>query len=589
MTSGSEDAPASSRARLTPRRRWDVAPPAPSDLSRLLGMPPLWAQLLYNRGITDPSSAQAFVGTEGGDLPDPFLLPQMEQAADRILRAIDDGETIAVYGDFDTDGVTATALLHEALTGLGGKVVAHIPHRIREGHGLNREAISGLARQGATLLITVDTGITGVEEVEMAHDVGMETIITDHHVPAEVRPRAYATITAGGDADSPTAYPNPHLTGAGLAFKLAQGVYQRLGRRPDEAMLELASLGTVADMAPLRGENRMLVQLGVAALRRTANVGLLALLERARVAPGDVDHETIPFVLAPRLNAAGRIDGAEPSFRLLTCKEPGEARELARELESRNDQRRSLTESMLGRAMEEARGQAETESLLFLASEEFAPGINGLVASRLVEAFYRPVVVASLDGELVRASGRSIPEFDLAAAFNGCADLLLRSGGHPAAAGLVARNGELASIQQRLGALARGALEGTDLTPRLRIDAEVSVPELLGDTFSFLGTLAPFGQGNPPPVFLTRGMRVMGVRAVGSEGQHLSLTLRHKGAVWNAIAFNKSWGGNSLPSRGALAGPEETLMDVVYALGLDRFRGGATVQLRVLDFRVSPG
>jgi single-stranded-DNA-specific exonuclease len=579
------EAPAKPPPFERPRRRWDVAAPAPPDLARRLEMPALWAQLLHNRGITDPADARAFLGQEEGTFHDPFLLPHMDRAVDRILQAVHSGETIAVYGDFDTDGVTATALLHGALTGLGGRVVTYIPHRIREGHGLNLEAIASLGAQGASLMITVDTGITGVQEVETASDVGMETIITDHHVPPEVAPRAYAIITPRtGEAQE---YPNPHLTGAGLAFKLAQGVYQRLGRPPDDAMLELAALGTVADMAPLRGENRSLARAGLEALRRTESPGLRALLKRAKVGPGDLDHETIPFVLAPRLNAAGRIDGADPSFKLLTCTDPVLADELAESLEQRNDQRRSLTETMLASAMEEAQQQVESESLLFLASEEFAPGINGLVASRLAETFYRPTVVAALDGDVARASARSIPEFHLAGAFDQCSDLFLRHGGHPAAAGFVAMTRDLPALQRRLQGLAREALGTTDLTPRLGIDAEVSVPQLLGDTFDFLRSLAPFGQGNPPPIFVTRGMRVVSVRAVGGAGQHLTLTVKHEGAVWDAIAFNQVWPGGPLPRRAALSGSDETYLDLVYTLGVDNVRGRGRMQLRVLDFRVS--
>jgi single-stranded-DNA-specific exonuclease len=547
-----------------------------------MGVRPLWAQLLYNRGILSPSQAREFLAPDVSQLHDPFLLPGMDRAVERILRAIGAGETIAVYGDFDTDGVTASALLQGALMALGGRVVAYLPHRIREGHGLNLSAIRSLREQGASLLVTVDTGISAVEEVAAALDAGLDTIITDHHAPPTALPDAYAVITPRHALGS---YPNPYLTGAGLAFKLAQALYQRRGAPPDDPMLELAALGTVADMAPLQGENRALTWAGLGALRRTQRPGLLALFRRTGLTANALDHEAIPFVVAPRLNAAGRIDSADVSFRLLTCQDPEEAEVLAQALERQNGLRKSLTDEMLGRALLAAQAQAPEERLLLLASEDFAPGINGLVATRLVEAFYRPAVVVSLEGELVRGSGRSIPEFDMAKALTQCSELLLRFGGHPAAAGFTARARDLPALQERLQALAREALGGLTLAPHLRIDAQVSVKELLGETFDFVRSLAPFGQGNPPPLFLTRGVQVLNVRTLGAEGQHLALTLKHGGATWDAIAFRQRWQAATSQTHGRLPIGRDAYLDVVYTLGVDTFRGRGTVQLQVLDFR----
>ena len=559
------------------RRRWDLLPAAPPELAPRLKVSPLGAQLLYNRGIVELALVRELLAPDLTGLHDPFLLPQMDRAVERIRRAIDAGETVAVYGDFDADGVTATALLQGALTALGGRAIAYIPHRVREGHGLNVPALRTLREQGAGLLITVDCGVSAVQEVEVAQDAGMDVIITDHHAPPAILPRAWAIVTPSRPEAS---YPNPHLTGAGLAFKLAQALYQRAGRDLDAPMLELAALGTVADMAPLLGENRVLARAGLEALRGTRRPGLLALLDQAGVAPQALDHESIPFVIAPRLNAPGRIDTADLSYRLLTCQTPQEARELAQALEEQNGLRKQLTEQMMALAQEEASRQTGDQRLLLLSSPEFVPGVNGLVATRLVEAFSRPVVVVSLDGELARGSGRSIPEFNLAEAQVQCSDLLLQFGGHPAAAGFVAEAQALPALRERLQAIANQQLRDVSLTPRLRIDAQVRVKELLGDTFGFLRSLAPFGQGNPPPVFLTRGVQVIRVREIGAQGQHLSLKLKHGGAAWDAVAFRQTWPGDL---------PRDALLDLVYTLGENSYWGQGAVQLQVLDFRPSQG
>ena len=568
------------------RRRWDLLPPVPPELPPLLGMPPLWAQLLYNRDINDPDQAREFLDANLTALHDPFLFAEMDRAIPRILAAIQADETVAVYGDFDTDGVTATVLLRDALVALGAKVITHIPHRVREGHGLNREALTNLRSKGASLTITVDTGITATEEVETARSWGMDIIITDHHIPPDTTPSAYAVITPH---HTQRTYPFPHLTGAGLALKLAQALYQTCGKPLDDGSLELAALGTVADMAPLRGENRVLARAGLDSLRRTRRPGLLALLESAGLSVESLDHETIPYTLAPRLNASGRMDTADLSFRLLTCQDMEEARALAGSVGEQNIQRRQITEALVARAFPEAESQARDEFLLMLEGEEYVPGVNGLVATKMVEALYRPTVVVSLDGDLARGSGRSIPEFNLAKAFSQCADLFLRSGGHPAAAGFTAWVKDLPELRQRLQASARSTLggSGASLSPSIRIDAEVTPKELLGETFAFLRALAPFGQGNPPPTFLTRGMRVTEARAVGAQGQHLRLTLKQGGALWDAIAFGRGGAESGADDGVRLTRVKDSDLDVVYTIGVDTFRGRGTAQLQVLDFQPS--
>ncbi|SVC62395.1 uncharacterized protein METZ01_LOCUS315249, partial [marine metagenome] len=363
--------------------------------------------------------------------------------------------------------------------------------------------------------------------------------------------------------------PFPFLTGAGIAFKLVQALHQVQETEVSEGALELAALGTVADMAPLVGENRGLATLGLASLRRTKRPGLLALLEAARTATTALDHESIPFVIAPRLNAAGRMDTADLSFDLLTAPDMKTARQLAAQVEELNQQRREFTNRLVEEGVEQATHQVAGESLIFLASEEFEPGVSGLVAGRLVERFYRPTIVVSIDGDIARASGRSIPEFNLGEALAKCEELFHRFGGHPAAAGFVADTLNLEAIKDRLQALTREHLHDIVLEPRLHIDAEVLFNQALGETYKFLRSLAPFGQGHAPPAFLARDVEVTEMRQMGTEDQHMRLTLRQSGAKWDAVAFNQSWPEElSIPE-----GSTNPTIDLVYVPEINNFNG----------------
>ena len=340
-----------------PRPRWALAPSAPQGVVDALRLPRLWAQILYNRGIESRETAWELLHASEDALHDPFLFAEMDVAVDRVLKAIEEGETIAVFGDFDTDGVTASALLYEALLALGGDAFVHLPHRVRDGHGLNAEAVEAIAESGASVIITVDCGITSGEEVRQAKQLGIDVILTDHHAPMGTPPEAFATV-------APTsAYPFPFLTGAGLAFKLVQAIYQRLESPVPAGALELASLGTVADMAPLLGENRAIATLGLEKLRETERPGLLALLSAAGVDRESLDHESIPFIIAPRLNAAGRMDSAELAFSLLTEEDPFVVQELATRIEALNRERRSLTQELVDEGMRLAAEQVERASV----------------------------------------------------------------------------------------------------------------------------------------------------------------------------------------------------------------------------------
>ena len=501
--------------------------------------------------------------------------PGWRQRSPRLKRALERNERIAVFGDFDVDGVTATALLARALKSLGSDILPYIPHRVKEGHGLTLQAVQTLADWNVDLLITVDCGVTSYDEIAAAARAGIDTIVTDHHLAPEGPPPACAVVDP---QLSDSLYPFPGLTGVGLALKLDQGLYQSIGW--DDAhwqsqLLPLAALGTVADVAPLLDENRSIVRQGLQELSRAPTPGLKAMMRSARLEGRVPDTETIGWVLAPRLNAAGRMDHANVSYQLLVTDSDEEAARLARTLEEQNRERQRLTSE----AQEKAKTLVEVEPLLMVGDPSFTPGIIGLVAAKLVEEFHRPAVVVSLGQDVSRGSCRSVPEFDIGGALHQVAASmggLIRHGGHPQAAGFTVSTAELPTLRQRLVSLARDTLGEEALQPRLDIDLEMPLGSLPRDVYRIIGDLAPFGVGNPLPVFLSRNAQLVDSRLLGADGRHLRLKLADQGVMWNAVAFRQA---ANLPS-GAKA------LDVVYTIGIDYWGGEETLRLNVLDFRV---
>jgi single-stranded-DNA-specific exonuclease len=446
------------------------------------------AQCLYNRGQDSTEKIQLFL--DGGDsaLYNPFHMSGMPQAVARIRQAIKKGEKIAIYGDFDADGVTSTVLLTQALEALGGTVRPYIPDRVDEGYGLNLDALNRLRDEGVKLVITVDCGIRSVDEAEHALTLGLDMIITDHHSVGDQIPNAFAVINPKIDAKKridegkTNTYPEDMLAGVGVAYKLAEALFlaeQQQSRRQInfklEDLLDLVALGTVADLAPLdRLENRELVRRGLEILNRAQRPGIYELLQVARVEPGSINTTTIGFMLGPRINAAGRLDSAMIAYHLLSTRDITEASQLAQRLQDLNIERQNLTLEALEIARNRAMSTCGPDAaLMFDAGPEFKPGIVGLVAGRLCEEFYRPSVVVEIGEEESRGSCRSIPEFDITQALDQCADLLVRHGGHAQAAGFTARNENLPALRERLSVLAEAALQGQELRPAIDIDAEV--------------------------------------------------------------------------------------------------------------------
>ncbi len=511
---------------MPPRpKRWRIAPSAPASYrSHLPDVHPLVAQVLYNRGLTRSEDARAFL--QGPFEPDnPFRLRGMDRAVTRIREAIRAKAPIVVYGDFDADGITATALLVLALRALGGRAYPYIPHRIDEGYGLNRPALTEMARRGARLVITVDCGIRSPEEVAHAQRLGMDVIITDHHTLGPRVPEALAVLNP---RRPDCRYPYEHLAGVGLAYKLAQALLRVNQSVPlpestpleEESLLDLVALGTVADLAPLTGENRALVIRGLERINTAPRPGLEALMRVAGARKGHVSATTIGYVLAPRLNAAGRIAHAKLAYQLLTVQYPGEAEHLARRLDELNRQRQQLTADALEKARAAVLTEGPDRPLLFVADPSFPPGVVGLVASRLAEEFYRPAIVVELGEEESRGSARSIPEFHITQALDRCSDLLLRYGGHRAAAGFTVRTVDLPELKTRLTDLAEQALREVDLVPTLEIDAEVPLRAMDGRVWEALQTLRPFGEGNPEPLFVSRRGRRIAPRTIQQRLAH---------------------------------------------------------------------
>ena len=533
------------------------------------------AQLLYNRGIIDPAQVEPFLAADERLLGDPFLLPDMEKAVARVYRALLSTEAITIYGDFDADGITATALLAQGLSALGGKVTPYIPRRVEEGYGLNHTALKRLHKEGIRLVITVDCGISTVAEVERAQKMGLDVVITDHHTPPPVIPPAIAVVDPKR-ADS--LYPFPDLAGVGVAFKLLQALLSSLGKEGDsDHLLDLVALGTVADMVPLLGENRYLVKRGLEVLNRANRLGLREMMRLAGVLPGGIESETISWVLGPRLNAAGRLDHAIVGYDLLLASCAEEAQRLANLAERKNAERQRLTKRVLDKAREKLMATGTDFPLLMVGDEEYPSGVVGVVAGRVADEFYRPTIVFERGKESSRGSARSIPGFNIISALTRCSDLLSRFGGHPMAAGFTTPNENLPHLQKRLVEIAASELADLDLCPVIAIDAELPLLSLQGTIFQMTQKLAPFGSANPLPTFLSRGLKVVDCRSVGNNGGHLRLKLREGDATWDGIAFGL---GNLIDEVGPC-------IDIVYNLGIDRWRGADMLQLNILDFASS--
>ncbi|MFH1662595.1 MAG: single-stranded-DNA-specific exonuclease RecJ [Chloroflexota bacterium] len=557
--------------------RWNLLPPIPAEYTAIApDLPPLISQLLYNRGITEPSQTDLFLNSDKRLSADPYLLPDIHPAIARIYQALLSAENIAIYGDFDVDGITGTALLIQGLHALGANVTPYIPHRLEEGHGLNNSALDKLQKQGISLVITVDCGVTGVSNVKRANDKKLDIIITDHHAPLDELPPAIAVIDP---KRNDSVYPFSELSGAGVAFKLLQALYKSMGKEDQlDKFLDLVALGTVADMMPMLGENRYLVKQGLELFKESPRLGIKEMAELSKLDTRNICTEDISWILAPRLNAAGRLESAMTSYRLLTTGSPQEAQELAFLLEEKNTERQRLTSAALTKAREQILSKG-ISPLLIVSDFNYQGGILGLIAGKLASEFYRPVIAIKIGDGFSYGSCRSIPEFNIVRAIGKFSSLLTHFGGHSQAAGFTLPTENLASLEQQLCQLAASELSDIDLRPRLDIDTEITLDELSGDTFQTIQLMAPFGKGNPLPTFISRFAEVTDCCIMGNNGDHLRLKLRHRNTTWDAVAFGL---GNRMPDI-------QSSIDIVYNLELNKWGGNEKLRLNILDLAAENG
>ena len=563
-------------------KRWIISPLIPNSVKQeLRDFSPLLRQLLYNRGIETSSEAESFLTYQTNFSANPLLLKDMPEAVRLIHEALQDGSMVAIYGDYDVDGVTASALLYEFFRSLGLTPRVYIPNRFDEGYGLNLDAMQQLAGEGIGLLITVDCGIRSVDEVREARARGMKVIVSDHHLPGSVLPPADAIINPRQPGDP---YPYKHLAGVGLAYKIASAylaTYPTAGLDADH-WLDMVAAGTVADLADLTGENRALVKRGLDEMRKVNRQGLFSLSQVAGVKLDRVTASNIGFILGPRLNAAGRLDTATAAFELLVSENLFEAAALAQQLDNQNAYRKELTQKIQEAAIAEALASDPDKLIIFAASKEFNEGVVGLAASRVVEALYKPAIIGYQDDGFVKASCRSIKEFNITAALDQCSDLLIRYGGHSVAAGLTVANENLPALLERLNNLAVASIGNLELVPELWIDYEISLakvrPEHIPGIMDDVARLEPTGQKNPDVLFCSRNLQVISSRVLGN-GQHLKMNLRAGDSVYEAIAFRQGQWQTTLPST----------IDIAYTFDKNEYQGRTTLQLNVRDLKPSLG
>ncbi len=586
------------------RRRWQfgadggASEPLWRDLAQQVSVPPLVGALLYKRGLTDVFTAQDFLRPRLSDLHDPALLPGAISAAKRLKLAVAQGQPIVVYGDYDVDGITASAILWHVLKLAGADVSVYIPHRVEEGYGLNSQALTILAKN-KPVIVSVDCGITAVEPARVAKEAGVDLIITDHHEfasngEAHTLPDAFALVHPRLKG---SAYPFGDLCGAAVAFKLAwQFAKEHCGsqRLPDEFkhllldLLSLVALGTVADVVPLIGENRILAMHGLGQIKRTRFVGLNALIDATNLRNEKIDAYHVGFVLGPRINACGRMGHAMQAARLLTDANSDEAQQIAAFLTKENDRRRATERAILdeAKAMIQQHGYDQTDQrAIVLGKEGWHPGVIGIVASRLAEIFTRPVVVLSYqsgsDGTMAHGSARSVPGVSIYEAFEHCTPLLSSYGGHAMAAGMRMDAANIDVFRQRLVNFVNERLDTKDLVSTLNIDAQCTLDQVKIDLFEQIQRLAPFGRANPSPVLCARGLRNdRPAQRMGSAGRHLRMTLRDGGRSVSAVGF----GMGDLAQQVSVG----AILDVAFEPKISTWQGRRRAEVHIKDIRIGP-
>ena len=570
------------------RRVWEDVPADEASVqltSSALGVHPVIARLLCQRGLTDPADARRFLEPALEHLHDPFLLAGMREAVDRLLGAIARQERIAIHGDYDVDGITSTVILRRAIEVLGGEVVHFVPDRLRDGYGLQPATIERLHAAGARLIVSVDCGIRAASAAGRARDLGVDLIITDHHEPEATLPPALAVINP---KRSDCAYPDKYLAGVGVALKLVQALLTSSGRGTEMLphFIKVAAIGTLADVVPLVGENRVIARYGLAMLSRGPHgAGIEALLEASNLLGRRLDSFHVSFMLAPRLNAAGRMSSPDIAVDLLLLRGREasvreRARELARQLSEENAKRQAQEAEILADARRTIDHDPEigAQNILIVAGEGWHRGVIGIVASKLTEAYSKPALVLAIEDGVAHGSGRSIAKFDLLGALESCADVFMRFGGHRQAAGVTLEAARLGELRRRLSAIANARLAPSDLVPRLRIDSPLGLREISGEVIEGLARLGPFGSANPQPVFRASPVDLMDAPRRLKE-RHLALMFKQDGRAFRAIAWRAV-------EREAYLSTNRFGLELAYSLDQGDYRGERVTELTVADVRV---
>ena len=563
---------------------WNTKPhdeAAASTLEHELKLTPVTARLLAIRGLTDPDAASRFLNPSLEQLYDPSRLADLDCAADRLMRAITARERIAIHGDYDVDGITSTVILRRAVELLGGDVGHFIPERLTDGYGLQPATIDRLHAEGVKLIVSVDCGIRAPEAARRARQLGVDLIITDHHEPDAELPDACAVVNP---KRHDCTYPDKNLAGVGVALKLVQAICGKAGKSAWlPAFVKIASIGTLADVVPLVGENRIIAKLGLQMLTKGPHkVGLRALLEAAGLGGKTIDSYHIGFMVAPRINAAGRMSTPDIATRLLLAADEGmadEARALAEQLETENTRRRQEDQDILAKAKKivETDPEVGAHSVLVVAGEGWHRGVIGIVASKLVDAFYRPAIVLSIDGDIAHGSCRSIAGFDMLACLESCAPLMKRFGGHKAAAGLQLETSRIREFRVAVNAHAATCLGPDDLRPRLWLDGPLAFHDLNERLMSEFAALAPFGPGNPRPKFHTGPVAIVDGPRLLKE-RHLKMSVKQNGRVLRAIQWNSAEREPHLTAK-------KDGVEIAYTVEENEYQGNKYVELRLEDFR----
>jgi single-stranded-DNA-specific exonuclease len=542
------------------------------QLAEQMGISHILASLLVNRGIDTPQKCEEFLGCDNKSFQSPLLLKDMDRAISRINYAIKKGQSIWVYGDYDVDGVTSTSLMVSALRLLGADVDYYIPSRFEEGYGINIDAIDFIKQSGGSLIITVDCGITAIREVEYANSCGVDIIITDHHQCQETMPEAYAVINPKRPDDN---YPYKELAGVGVSFKLIQGL---LEKEDYMQFLDLVTIGTIADVVSLTGENRAIVKQGLKHLSKTTNLGIKALMEVSGLGQRPIDTGSIGFGLAPRINASGRLGDAKKSVDLFLTHNWEQAKEIAEFLDRENRNRQEIEAEIYSEVVEKIQSQYNTEDkALVVYGEGWHHGVIGIVASKIVERYYRPCVLLTKEGDEVKGSARSISSFNIFEALSICKPLFNKFGGHHMAAGLSLDVDKFKDFESKFKDIAKDMIQDTDLIPNINVDSLLDFDFLTLQLAREVADMEPFGVGNPQPVFASKKVMITDIRTIGNEGKHLKLRLKSQGTVLDAIAFNQGQLQEKLA--------KDDYIDIAYCLEINRWMGQEKVQLNIKDIK----